>query len=154
MGWPRIKKSQLSPAQPSSAMESPYMPSPSRVSGIGANYQPEYLPHPAAVRDPYARHSAQPAPLQPIRVWLIPRLSLRLEELSNSGVEIFLKNMRPYEDMRAAVIQVLQCLYTMETQPRKCVGSYVIEIFNPIYLFLSYCKASSLSRLSCETSMA
>ena len=99
------------------------MQGPSRVNGIGTNYQPEYLPHPAAVRDPYAPHSSQPTTQQPMWTWLIPRLALRIDELSNPGVAIFLKNMKPYEDMRAAVIQVLQCLYTVETQPKKCVGS-------------------------------
>lgn len=117
MHWP---KSKSSAAQPSPSM----LPVHSNPSGaVGSNYQPEYLPHPAAVADPYTRHRNQPAHQDaPPREWLIPRLSLRMEDVSNPGVNIFLKNMRPYEDMKHAVTAVLQCLYTINTQPGlKCV---------------------------------
>ena len=113
----RIKQSPMQAPQGSAGMD-----------GIGANYQPEYLPHPAAVRDPYARYSTQ-------KSWLIPRLSLRIDELSNPGVAIFLKTIKPLEDMREAVIQVLQCLYTVQTQPRKCVELW--NGFSRLYTYIS-----------------
>jgi len=79
------------------------------------NYQPAYLPHPAAVPDPYASY----LPIQkPVTTWLIPRLSLKIEDLSNPGIEILLMNVKPYQAMRNAVIQVLETLYTIQTQPK------------------------------------
>lgn len=117
--WPRTKQSQGE--QPRPFMLPPQHPLGAKV--IGADYRPDYLPHPAAVPDPYARHNGQSVPHVPPTTWLVPKLSLRIEDLSNLGISIFLKHIKPYEDMRYAVIEVLQCLYTMQTQPRKCVDT-------------------------------
>ncbi|KAF8573565.1 BSP-domain-containing protein [Ramaria rubella] len=92
--------------------------------GIGANYQPFYLPHPAAVPDPYAR--IHPIPQPSSRAWHIPRLALRIDDLSNHGVDLFFKNVKPMVAMQDAVLQVLQCLYTMETQPRNVASVSLI----------------------------
>jgi hypothetical protein len=97
---------------------------PLAMNGVGANYQPSYLPHPAAVPDPYTR-GQPPAHSRP-RTWQIPRLSLRIEDLSNPGAELFLRNVRPYDAMRDAVLQVLECLYSIETQPNKFVRFFFL----------------------------
>ncbi|KAF8527666.1 hypothetical protein JB92DRAFT_3081471 [Gautieria morchelliformis] len=94
------------------------MPSPeghSRTNGVGLNY----LKCLAAFRGPRTRPAAQ-------HLWQIPRLSLRVKDLSNPGVATFFKNIKPYDDMRAAVLRVLQCLYLVETQPRNIASVTLI----------------------------
>ena len=122
MHWPLTRQSRSSSSEPTSSLPPPQVSL--SVNGVGANYQPFYLPHPAAVPDPYTR-TPQPAQSHS-PTWQIPRLSLRIEDLSNSGVELFLKNVKPYDAMRDAVLQVLKCLYTVETQPKKFVDLYFL----------------------------
>ncbi|KAF8514324.1 plant basic secretory protein [Hysterangium stoloniferum] len=87
------------------------------------NYQPAYLPHPSAVPNPYLPYQ----PVQkPVTTWLMPRLSLKIDDLSDPAIEILLTHVKPYEAMRNAVIQVLESLYTIETQPRNVASITLI----------------------------
>ncbi|GJJ09968.1 hypothetical protein Clacol_004193 [Clathrus columnatus] len=99
------------------------------------NYRPVYLPHPSAVPDPYAhwREAETKAGAGSEArggvadyTWQIPRLSLRIDDLSNPAIDIFLTNIKPQEAMRNAVISVLECLYTIQSQPRNVASVTLI----------------------------
>jgi len=85
-------------------------------NAVRGPYQPAYLPHPSSVSDPYAPFQESKA--RASDTWIIPKLSLRVEDLSNHGAVLFLKLVQPYEALRKAVLQVLDTLYTVQTQPK------------------------------------
>ncbi|KIJ53422.1 hypothetical protein M422DRAFT_775954 [Sphaerobolus stellatus SS14] len=117
-GFGKNSNSNTPPAQP---QPSQFPHSYPQAPPVGSNYQPIYIPHPAGVPDPYAR------PVEPpITSWIIPRLSIRIEDLANPGAAIFLKHIKPYEAMRNAVIRVHEVLYTVQTQPRNVASVTLI----------------------------
>lgn len=55
--------------------------------------------------------------------WKIPLLRLRVNDVSSKGSAAFFEHINVTTLLREAVVGVLNCLYTLETAPSRCVHS-------------------------------
>lgn len=58
--------------------------------------------------------------------WPIPRLDVRIEDVTHAGADIFLASVRPKEVLRSAVRASFARLYTRRNAPRKYVAQSII----------------------------
>jgi len=123
MRWPRIsKKDSIHTQQHQEQQQAPFQAL--ARTAVRPPYEPAYLSHLAAVSDPYVPFQ-EFSPQAGATTWIIPKLSLKIDDLSDPGAELLLKNIQPYEAMRNAVVQVLATLYTVQTQPGTYVALYI-----------------------------